>query len=105
MYCLKVSKRLTSRLEIGYILNILINHKKEEKIQMEEYRKVIIDLKTENNDRKRQIKKIMTRLQVISNENNNLRQSILNIKMNEGSMETVLQAVIQTSLFFLALTG
>ena len=62
-------------------------------------------MKTENNDRKVKIDNIITKVLVIENENNNLRQSILNIKMTEGSLETIFQTVIQISLLFLALTG
>ena len=62
-------------------------------------------LKNENNDRKEQIETIITKVLDIDNENNNLRQSILTLKLTEGSIETIFQTVIQISLLCLALTG
>ena len=83
----------------------LAENGEEEAAQIAENRKWIKEVTTENKDRKGQIENLITKVLVIENENNNLRQTILNIKMTEGSLETIFQTVIQLSLLFLALTG
>ena len=72
---------------------------------VEENKQIVIGLEAENQLKKNEIEAIVTQSQVIEKENKMLRESILTTKLNESSLETVFQTVIQLLLLLLNLTG